>query len=187
MSDSIWSYTLEAFRDRLASVEPVPAGVAAAAVSAALALALLSKVLEVTRKHKDFAGDPDLIAELLADSRHGFLTLSRLADDDVAAFREFMAYTKLPDAKADMRDAAIRSSINVPLDVARTATFGIAICEKASGHVHPVVAPDLGVAAGLLAGVVRSTLITVNSNLQHLPENHPFRIETEAEANRLAI
>jgi formiminotetrahydrofolate cyclodeaminase len=179
MPDTIWNDTLEAFRDRLASVEPVPAGVAVAAVNAALALALLSKVLEVTRKHKDFAGDPDLIAELLADSRHGFLTLSRLADDDVTAFREFMAHTK--------RDAAIRSSINVPLDVARTATFGIALCEKASGHVHPVVQPDLGVAAGLLAGVVRSTLITVNSNLQHLPENHPFRIEAEAEANRLAI
>ncbi len=179
MPDSIWSYTLEAFRDRLASIEPVPAGVAVAAVSAALALALLSKVLEVTRKHKDFAGDPDLIAELLADSHNGLLTLSRLADDDVAAFREFMAHTK--------SDAAIRSSINVPLDVARTATFGIAICEKASGHVHPVVAPDLGVAAGLLAGVVRSTLITVNSNLQHLPENHPFRIEAAAEASRLAI
>jgi formiminotetrahydrofolate cyclodeaminase len=187
MSDSIWSTTLEDFRDRLASIEPVPAGVAAAAVSATLALALLSKVLQVTRNRKDFAGDQALMAELLADSRYTFQTLSRLADDDVAAFREFMAYTKLPDAKADMRDAAIRSSINVPLDVARAATFGIALCEKASGHVHPVVAPDLGIAAGLLAGAVRSTLITVNSNLQHLPENHPFRIEAAAEANRLSI
>lgn len=187
MSDSIWTYTLEAFRDRIASREPVPAGVAVAAVSSAFALALLCKVLQVTLNHKDFAGDADLISQLLADSLHTSQTLSRLADDDVAAFREFMACSKDPAASADQRDAALRSSINVPLDVARTASFGISLCERAKGHIHWVLAPDLGIAAGLLAGAVRATLLTVNSNLEHLPEHHPFRLEASAEAGRLAI
>jgi len=187
VSESIWNSTLEAFRDRVASHEPVPAGVAVAAVSSAFALALLSKVLQVTRNRKDFAGDADLINQLLADSLSAYQTLSRLADDDVAAFREFMACSKDPAASDDQRDAALRSSINVPLDVARTATFAIALCEKAKGHIHSVVAPDLGIAAGLLAGAVRATLLTVNSNLEHLPEHHPFRLEASAEAGRLAI
>jgi methenyltetrahydrofolate cyclohydrolase len=186
MSDSIWTDTLEQFRERMASIEPVPAGVTAAAVSGTLALALLSKVLLVTRNHKDFAGEQDLIAELLDDTRHTLETLSRLADDDVAAFREFMAASKHPDASADQRNAAMKA-INVPLEVARTASFGIALCEKARGHIHAVVAPDLGIAAGLLAGTVRSTLVTVSSNLEHLPESDPFRIEAAKEASRLSI
>jgi|SRR5580700_9004776 formiminotetrahydrofolate cyclodeaminase len=187
MSDSIWTSTLEAFRDRVASREPVPAGVTVAAVSATLALALLSKVLQVTRNHKDFAGDRDLIAELLADTRHTYQTLSRLADDDVTAFREFMASSKHPDASAGERTDAIRSAIHVPLEVARTSSFGIALCEKARGHIHAVVAPDLGIAAGLLAGAVRSTLVTVTANLEHLPESDPFRIDAAKEASRLSI
>lgn len=187
MSDSIWTDTLAAFRDRLASTEPVPAGVTAAAVSATLALALLSKVLLVTRNHKDFAGDAGLIAGLLGDCRKTFETLSRLADDDVAAFREYMARSKDPGAKVDQRNAALRSAVNVPLDVARKATFGIELCEKASGHIRPVVAADLGIAAGLLAGAVRSTLVTVNANLAQLPENDPYRAEAAAEAGRLSI
>ena len=187
MSDSIWTSTLEAFRDRIASHEPVPAGVSVAAVSSAFALALLSKVLQVTRNRKDFAGDANLISDLLADSLSTYQKLSRLADDDTAAFREFMACSKDPAASAEQRDAALRSSINVPLDVARTATFAISLCEKAKGHIHWVLAPDLGIAAGLLAGAVRATLLTVNSNLEHLPEHHPFRLEASAEAGRLAI
>jgi formiminotetrahydrofolate cyclodeaminase len=187
MSDSVWTSTLEGFRDRIASNEPAPAGVAVAAVSSALALALLSKVLQVTRNRKDFAGDADLIGQLLAASLSTYQTLSRLADDDVAAFREFMACSKDPAASAEQRDASLRSAINVPLDVARTATFGISLCEKAKGHIHSALAPDLGIAAGLLAGAVRATLLTVNSNLEHLPEHHRFRIEASAEAGRLAI
>ena len=89
-------------------------------------------------------------------------------------------------AVADQRNAAIKA-INVPLEVARTANFGIELCEKARGHIHAVVAPDLGIAAGLLAGTVRSTLVTVSSNLQHLPESDPFRIEAAKEASRLSI
>ena len=60
-ADSIWTNTLAAFRDRLGSLESVPAGVSAAAVSATLGLGLLTKVLEVARKRKDFAGDRDLV------------------------------------------------------------------------------------------------------------------------------
>ena len=90
MADSIWSATLEQFRDRVASIEPVPAGVTAVAVSATFALALLSKVLLVTRKHKDFTGDPKLIGALLDRAQETSQTLSQLADDDVAAFQEYL-------------------------------------------------------------------------------------------------
>jgi methenyltetrahydrofolate cyclohydrolase len=181
--DSIWTATLEEFRDRMASFEPVPAGVTLAAVSAAFALALLAKVLQVTLRHKDFAGDRDLLDALLNDAHNYSGLLSHLADDDVAAFRQ---YTDCVRSKQPT-GAAVRKAIEVPLDVARTAGAGITLCEKAAGHVHKVVAPDLGIAAGLLAGAVRCTLVTVHANLEQLAENDPYRAEAAAEASRLAI
>ena len=183
MPNSVWSNTLEQFRDRLASLEPVPAGVTTAAISATLALALLSKVLQVTRKRKDFAGDSDLISSLMNDTQKTSEALSYLADEDVAAYHEYLECLRTKQPTGD----AIRKTIEVPLDVAYIASRGIALCEKAAGHVHAVVAPDLGIAAGLLAGVVRSTLVTVNSNIKQLSEDDPYRKEASAEAHRLAI
>jgi formiminotetrahydrofolate cyclodeaminase len=183
MPDSIWTNTLEEFRDRVASVDPVPAGVTAAAVTAALALALLSKVLEVTRKHKDFADDPELISALRDAAQNTSEKLSQLADDDVAAFQEYLDCLRSKQPAG----SAIRRTIEVPLNVARTAAAGLTFCQQAAGHVHAVVAPDLGIASGLLAGVVRSTLLTIDSNLQQLPEDDPYRMEVSAEAGRLAI
>jgi len=161
MPTSIWTSTLEQFRDRVASRDPVPAGVTVAAVSATLALALLSKVLQVTRNRKDFAGDGDLLGALLEESQKTSEKLSRLADEDIAAFQEYLDCSR----RKQPTDAALRKTIEVPLNVARTASFGITLCDQAAGHVHKVVAPDLGIASRLLAGAVRSTLITVKSNL----------------------
>jgi len=180
--DSIWTATLAAFRDRVASHEPVPAGVTAAAVSATLALALLSKVLQVTLRHKDFAGDPNLIGALLDDAQKTSVTLSNLADDDVAAFQQYLDCLRSKQPTG----SALRKTIEVPLNVARTASVGITLCERSAGHVHEVVAPDLGIAFALLAAAVRSALVTVNSNIRQLPSGDPYRNDVAAEASRLA-
>jgi formiminotetrahydrofolate cyclodeaminase len=182
MPDSIWTDTLEQFRDRMASHEPVPAGVTAAAVSATLALALLSKVLQVTLRHKDFAGDRELVSALLDDTRNLFGILGRLADDDVAAFQDYLECMRSHQPTGP----ALRKTIDVPLNVARSASLGIALCETSAGHVHAVVAPDLRIAAALLEGAVRSTLVTLKSNLEHLPSGDPYRNEVTDEAARLA-
>jgi formiminotetrahydrofolate cyclodeaminase len=182
MSDSIWDITLASFRDRMASHEPVPAGVTAAAVSATLALALLSKVLQVTLRHKNFTGDPEHVSALLEDGRNLSGILEQLADDDVAAFRDYLDCVRSKQPTG----SALRKTIEVPLNVARAAFAGITLCEKSAGHVHQVVAPDLGVASALLAGAVQSTLVTLKSNLEQLPSGDPYRKEVNAEALRLA-
>jgi formiminotetrahydrofolate cyclodeaminase len=182
MSASIWTTTLEQFRDRMASHEPVPAGVTAAAVSAVFALALLAKVLQVTLRHKEFAGDRELVSALLDDARNLFGILEHLADDDVAAFQDYLDCVRSKQST----DSALRKTIEVPLNVARAASLGIGLCETSAGHVHRVVAPDLGVASALLEGAVRSTLVTLKSNLEQLPDGDPFRDEVTSEILQLA-
>jgi formiminotetrahydrofolate cyclodeaminase len=182
MSDSIWTAPLEQLRDRMASHEPVPAGVTAAAVSATLAVALLAKVLQVTLRHKDFSGDRELVGALLEDARSLFEILSQLADDDVAAFQEYLDCVRGKQPTGP----ALRKTIEVPLNVARSASLGIGLCETSAGHVHSVVAPDLRIAVALLEGAVRSALVTMKSNLQQLPSGDPYRTEVTAEALQLA-
>jgi formiminotetrahydrofolate cyclodeaminase len=180
MSDSIWSATLARFRDRVAGLEPVPAGVSAAAVSATLGYGLLTKVLEIASKRKEFAGDRELVAALLDDARAKSQILTQLADEDIAAFHQYLDCLR---EKKPM-NPAIRKAVEVPLNVARAAEAGIQLCEQATGLVHAFVAPDLGTAAALLAAAVRSTLLTVEFNLQQLPEDDPYRVEVTAELKR---
>jgi len=183
MPDSIWTATLASFRDRLASLEPAPAGVSAAAVSAIFGLGLLTKVLLVASRRKDFAGDRELVGTLLNDARNKSEILSRLADEDIQAFHQYLDCLR----QKKPIDAAIRKAIDVPLQVARTAASAVGLCQAATGLIHAAVAPDLGTAAALLSAAVQSALLTVKSNLQQLPDGDPYRVEVTAELTRLSL
>src|ERR1700722_16163313 len=125
MPDSIFTATLAAFRDRLASLEPAPAGVSSASVSATLALGLLIKVLLVASRRKDFAGDREIVGKLLVDARNKSELLSQLADEDIEAFHQYLDCMR----QKKPLDAAIRKAIEVPLNIARTAASGVDLCE----------------------------------------------------------
>lgn len=182
MSDSIWTATLATFRDRVAGLEPVPAGVSAAAVSATLGLGLLTKVLEIASKRKDFAGDRRLVDDLLHEARNKSQLLVHLADEDIGAFQQYLDCLR----RKEPTDAAIRTAIEIPLNIARAASSGIKLCEKATGLVHAFVAPDLATATALLSAALRSTLRTVDFNVEQLPESDPYRLEVAAETHRIA-
>jgi len=180
--DSIWAGTLAAFRDRVGGLDPVPAGVSAAAVSGTLGLGLLTKVLEIASKRKDFVGDRDLARALLTDARRLSETLSRLADEDIAAFHEYLDCLR----RQQPTDGAMRQAIEVPLNVARAAASGLDLCDQAKDLVHAFVAPDLGAASTLLAATVSASLLSANFNIQQLPEGDPYRIEVTSEIRGLA-
>jgi formiminotetrahydrofolate cyclodeaminase len=73
------------------------------------------------------------------------------------------------------------------LNIARAAASGLGLCHQAKDLIHAFVAPDLGTAAALLSAAVRSTLLTVEFNLQQLPEDDPYRVEVMAELTRLSL
>jgi len=165
MPDSIWKSTLEEFRDQLAGRDPVPAGVSVAAVSASLGLSLLMKVLEITRRRKDFDGDPAKIEKMLDSARAESRELERYADEDIAAFAEYMASRGTPN-----QALALRKAIETPLAAARAAASGLKLCADAVVITPASIAPDLGTAAVLLAGSVRAMLLSVESNALRLTE-----------------
>jgi len=157
--------TIEEFRGLLASREPVPAGVSLAALTASLALSLFEKVLGITRHRKDFRGDPRRVDAWMAEAHALSEKLARCADDDVAAYREYMARRKSPEEAA-----ALRKAIEVPLEAARAAAAGLRMGLDAAAIVPASIKPDLGTAASLLAGAVRGIARSIESNVQHVSD-----------------
>jgi formiminotetrahydrofolate cyclodeaminase len=182
MPDSIWTATLADFRDRVASLEPVPAGVSAAAVTATLGFGLLIKVVEIASRRKNFAGDPQLVRALLTEARTKSQILSHLADDDIAAFHDYLDCLR---AKQPM-DSATRKTIDVPLNVARAASSGLVLCEQAKPLMHAFIASDLAAAVTLLTASRDAALLSVKFNLQQLPPADPYRSQVSTEVARLS-
>jgi formiminotetrahydrofolate cyclodeaminase len=182
MEASIWSATLAEFRERASGAEPVPAGVAISAVTASLALGLVAKVLEITRRRKNFAGDAQRIEALREVALRESIQLSHLADEDIRAFNLYMDSVRLRNTP----DFAIREAIRVPMEAVRSGVRGLEVCREATPFCGDGLASaDLGAAAALLSGAVRAIMLSVESNLGELGANDPFGDEIKAELSAL--
>lgn len=181
MDESIWPVPLGELREKVAGLDPVPAGVAISAVTASLALALLAKVLEIVRKRKTFEGDPHQMEALLEAVRRESVQLTLSADADVHAFHRYLECVRNKEGAEE----AMRDAIRVPLEAARTVARGLALCREAEPHCQTgMTASDFRVAEALLTGAMRGMVLSVESNLQYLAEDDAFRREA---LNELAI
>jgi len=200
MTASIRESTVEQFRSAVASGQPMPAGVSASAVSASFAFGLAAKVLEVSGRRRDFAGDRSKLSALLATAKDESQRMMRFAEDDIAAFHAYMTAVRLPHATDSEQEertraisSAVRAAIDMPLGAARAAAAGIGLCADATGMAHAAVAADLGAAAALLAGALRVFLLCADSNIRQLPSGSESyadaasaRLEWETKAFRQA-
>jgi formiminotetrahydrofolate cyclodeaminase len=168
-ANGIWSITLEAFRESVASSEPTPAGASVAAVSAALGASLLQKVLYIVAMRKSFAGDLEKLSSLREAARNEAGRLTRCADEDIAAYRGYMVARRNKTTDLELA-RSLRGVMETPLNGARSALSGLNLCVDASEIVHGAIAADLATAAILLEGAVRSMLLCVAVNLQELPD-----------------
>jgi formiminotetrahydrofolate cyclodeaminase len=187
MNASIWPATLASFCDEVAGTNPAPAAVAVSAVTANLGLGLLIKVLEITGRRKSFSGDSQKLRVLIDAARRESEQLRNLADEDIAAVRQYVGSSNPSDA---------RNAIEVPLRAARAAVIGLDLCAEASdviralsqgGVTQGLLAADLGAASLLLSAAVRAILLSADSNLRQLPSEDPYRAAVMIELSDLEI
>src|SRR6516225_8646866 len=79
-ASSLWSVTLEEFREKVASRDASVAAVAVAAVSASCALSLVVMVLEIAGSRKNFRGDRRRLEVLLAAANAAIAGLNVCAE-----------------------------------------------------------------------------------------------------------
>lgn len=169
--------TLTSYLDALASSQPTPGGGAAAAVTAAQGVALLSMVCRLTLGKKKFADQENAIAAMLAtfeQQRQNFLTL---AHKDAEAFQAVMAAYKLPKATAielairtEVIQTALEASAEVPLTLFRACGKMLPLADSLEQTGNPAVLSDVLVGRYLLFASLLSAHANVEANLASITD-----------------
>lgn len=183
--------SVTSFLDALASGTPTPGGGGAAALSGAMAAALVSMVCNLTIGRQRYAdAEPEMRATL---DRAETLRreLQQLADDDVIAFNRLSAAYKLPRVteadiaiRKDAIQAALKRATETPLRTARAAAAVLPLCRPVAERGNQAAVSDVGVAALLAHAAVRSALLNVEINLRTM-EDALFKNQVRAEVDRL--
>ncbi len=176
MEASIWTGTVAGLLEKTAATEPVPAGVAISAVTASLALALLSKVLGIALRKKSLAEHRQRLDELLHAARAESSHLTSLADEDIQAFHKYL----------DSNYEDTRKAIETPMESARAGVRGLGLCADAAGVIRGLTAGDVASAAALLLGAVNGMLVTVDYNLREMSSDAELAEAMAAERAELA-
>lgn len=169
--------SVKGFLDALASGAPTPGGGGVAALSGAMAAALVSMVCHLTAGRQRYAAVADEMRELLDRAETLRAELTQLAEDDVVAFNRLSAAYKLPrvtDADIAIRRDAIQSSLKrateVPLRTARAAAAVLPLCIPVADRGNQAAVSDAGVAALMAHAAVRSALLNVEINLRTIDD-----------------
>ena len=195
MEQRTFDTSVTAFLDALASGAPTPGGGGAAALSGAMAAALISMVCNLTIGRPRYADVENDMRQVLARAEMLREELQQLAEDDVVAFNRLSAAYKLPRVtesdtaiRRDAIQAALRRATDVPLRTARAAGAVLPLCPTVAERGNQAAVSDVGVAALLAQAAVRSALLNVEINLRTLQDPvylHQVRGEVERVTSNL--
>ena len=173
-----------AFLQALAQARPDPGGGAAAAHSAALGLALLSKVVQLEHRRQGPGNNPGIPwGDLLTRVRLVAAALQRLQEEDVRA------YFKLTQARTSSDSmevaAALEEAVACPLRIMQQAQEGLAIMAQAGAGCALHLVADLLVACELLGAAWRGAHHIARTNLPLMPQDSRRAVWDEALSHTL--
>lgn len=152
------------FLEALAKGRPDPGGGAAAAHSAALGLALLSKVVQLEHRRRTPAGEPGFSwSDLLPRVRVVAAALLRLQAEDVQAYSQ-LARARI-QGDLDKMAAALDAAISCPLRIMQQAQEGLVLLAQIGAGCALHLVADLQVACELLGGAFRGAHHIARANL----------------------
>jgi methenyltetrahydrofolate cyclohydrolase len=171
------SLTIDEFLDRLGSSDPTPGGGALAALSGAMAAAMLAMVCNLTVGRPRFAEVETEVRELLARCKTLQRQLLDLADADADAYTAVRDAYRLPrgtepeqQARAEATERAMHRATEVPAGSATAARAVLGLAEEAARTTNPVALGDVAVAAHLALGAARGAADQARLNLTTLKD-----------------
>jgi formiminotetrahydrofolate cyclodeaminase len=180
--------------DAVATASPTPAGGAVAALTSALAAALVTMVAGLTTRREKYAAVHGHAQEVLERAESLRAELLELATYDAEAVAEYLEALRLPQGtefERTAREAARRTTLleaaRVQLELLHQAGEVAALAEAMTGSGVSTAIGDAATAAFLAVAAGRSAYWSVRSNLTHLgqtEENRPL-IDTAAETVEL--
>ncbi len=165
--------TLDGWLEELAGGAPVPGGGSAAALTGALAGALVAMVARLTVGRKAYADVEQRAGEILAEAEALRAELRRLVDEDAAAYAQVSAAYKIPKAdpaRTRAIDAALLGAARTPADVARRAARLATLAGEIREIGNKNARSDATVAGALARTAIRAALENVRVNVAGLSD-----------------
>lgn len=154
----------DAWFTRLAT-QPLPGGVAAAAVAASMGSALVAKVSRLTLERRSLNGEDREVVESVAGmANHQSAILMGLALDDEQGYRAVLDTSRLPSVSPERRQAW-QEATEIPLRLAEGCLGMLKGVPALSGICLPAARVDLRVGGWLLELGLRAGLEAAESNL----------------------
>jgi len=165
------------FLDALASKSPTPGGGSVAALSGAMAAALMSMVAEVTLPKKKYKVYEAELRDLAERSKRRILRFRELMQEDVKAFDAVIEAMKLPKdtpEQAKVREERLREALlgaaDVPRRVGMEALEMLREMQGLHGKLYKFVVSDLAVAASMARAAVEGAAMNMIVNASSLKD-----------------
>jgi formiminotetrahydrofolate cyclodeaminase len=174
---------MEFLLDKIASSAPAPASGSAAAAVVAASAALLQKAALRSEKIWPGAAAANATAEALR------FRAEELIEQDSIAYLDFVAAVRSGDDAGAARDR----TIEVPLEIVRSACEAVALAGELADHGNPNLRADAVVAAVLANAAAQAAAILIGINLGDAPRDTRPREAARlvraasARARRLAV
>ena len=183
---------LKPYLHDLASASPTPGGGAAAAVTVAQGLALLSMVCNLTIGKKKFSAVEDQAKDILEQLSTMRATALSEAAADMSAFTVVMQAWRMPaetDAQQSIRKAALatatRNAAEPPFRLMALAARALPLADQLEKIGNPNVLSDVLVGRHLLIAGYKSSQENVEVNLNNLSPEDSFVSEVRTKMNDL--
>jgi formiminotetrahydrofolate cyclodeaminase len=164
--------------------EPLPGGLSAAAVAAAMGTALIFKAFHSSLDRQSLTqGEERLVVSLLEVAHQQQANLVRFAEADKEAYRAVLAARQAPEGAQDLvraRQAATR----VPIQTARACAQVLQALSQVEHLCWPTVQPDVAVGRMLLEIGQRTGVLIARTNLRTWGTN--ISAELRDELNNLS-
>jgi len=165
--------TSDEFIAALASGSPTPGGGSAAAYAGAMAAGLVSMVVRLSIRKKDYKDVEEELTKILDKSESLRVALEAGVTEDSEAYQKVMAAYKLPKTNPDRAKnikSATFTAAEVPLDAARKIkeVLSLAIRTAEIGNKNAIT--DAGTAANLAYAAINSAAYNVRINLTSLDD-----------------
>lgn len=185
--------TLESYLDRLASESAVPGGGSAAALTGAMAAALIAMVARIAQnspKHAAYAEELEAIADC-SDALRAELTEARTRDE--AAYAAVVAAQGLPRESEEQRrerrqslDDALARAAEEPLHAAALNLQLLELTERLLEIPLEALISDVGSAAELAAAALGAAAYNVRANHRYMRDAEVVELQRASLDDRQA-
>ncbi|WP_372370534.1 glutamate formimidoyltransferase [Candidatus Uabimicrobium sp. HlEnr_7] len=170
---SLESYHLNVFLDKLSEATPTPGGGSCAALTGATAAALAVMIIGISMRKKKNRTHLESLFNTRAELKKIQSHLAKLIEEDGAAYKGYLGIKKMPRETdyqekkyQEALDSALIKCVLVPLDIAITSLKVLKLLP--TNRLSKTTMSDAGIISVQISAAIQGSILTIRGNLAFL-------------------